>query len=183
MAKAKKKAASKLVSRKEAPRSEELAQIESVFELMNQHGIAELDWENEGTRLHVKTDAAFAGGGTVMMAQPQVRAAAPAASTIESAPAPVAAPVTAAKASSGLAPNQKQILSPFVGTFYRSPSPTADAYVREGQGVKRGDVLCIIEAMKLMNEIESEHDGRIVQILVENGQPVEFGEPLFVIEA
>ena len=75
-----------------------------------------------------------------------------------------------------------QVVSPFVGTFYRSPSPTADPYVRDGQSVKRGDVLCIIEAMKLMNEIEAEFAGKIVSCLVENGQPVEFGEALFVIE-
>lgn len=78
--------------------------------------------------------------------------------------------------------SSKQILSPFVGTFYRAPSPEVDPYVREGQMVKRGDVLCIVEAMKLMNEIEAECSGKIVNVLVENGQPVEFDEPLFVIE-
>ena len=74
------------------------------------------------------------------------------------------------------------MLSPFVGTFYRSPSPDSGPYVREGQVVKRGDVLCIIEAMKLMNEIDAEFPGKIKSVLVENGQPVEFGEPLFTIE-
>ncbi len=101
------------------------------------------------------------------------------------APAPAAgtpAPSSGKSASGGLAPNQKHVVSPFVGTFYRSPSPTADPYAREGQMVKRGDVLCIIEAMKLMNEIEAEFAGKITSILVENGQPVEFGEPLFIIE-
>jgi len=83
---------------------------------------------------------------------------------------------------SGLAPNQKQVESPFVGTFLPRASPTAEPYSREGQTVKRGDVLCIIEAMKLMNEIEAEFAGKIVSILVENGQPVEFGEPLFILE-
>lgn len=78
--------------------------------------------------------------------------------------------------------NQKQITSPFVGTFYRAPSPNAEIYVREGQHVKKGDTLCIIEAMKLMNTLESEYSGKIVSILAQNGQPVEFGEPLFVIE-
>ena len=81
-----------------------------------------------------------------------------------------------------LAQNQKHILSPFVGTFYTSPSPDAENYVKTGQVIKKGDVLCIVEAMKLMNEIESEEGGKISEILVENGQPVEFGEPLFVIE-
>jgi acetyl-CoA carboxylase biotin carboxyl carrier protein len=74
------------------------------------------------------------------------------------------------------------VASPFVGIFYRAATPAAEPYCREGQAVKRGDVLCIVEAMKLMNEIEAEIPGKIVQILVENGQPVEFGEPLFVLE-
>ncbi len=98
---------------------------------------------------------------------------------------PAAAPVVSngAPAKAVLPGNQKQVLSPFVGTFYRSASPGANPYVREGQAVKRGDVLCIIEAMKLMNEIEAEFPGKVVSVLAENGQPVEFGEPLFVVEA
>ena len=75
-----------------------------------------------------------------------------------------------------------KVLSPFVGTFYRAPSPEADSYVKEGQMVKKGDVLCIVEAMKLMNEIESEVSGKVISVLAENGQPVEYGEPLFLIE-
>lgn len=78
--------------------------------------------------------------------------------------------------------NVIEIKSPMVGTFYRSPAPDADAYVEVNHVVKKGQVLCIIEAMKLMNEIESENDGRIVEILVENGQPVEYNQPLFLIE-
>lgn len=76
----------------------------------------------------------------------------------------------------------KTVVSPMVGTFYRAPSPDSQPFVEEGAIVKKGQVLCIIEAMKLMNEIESEFDGRIVSIPVENGQPVEYGEQLFVIE-
>jgi len=78
--------------------------------------------------------------------------------------------------------NQEMVTSPFVGTFYRSPSPDADPYVTVGQVVKKGEILCIIEAMKLMNEIESDFDGKVVAIYPENGQPVEFGEKLFLIE-
>ena len=74
------------------------------------------------------------------------------------------------------------IEAPMVGTFYRAPSPTAEPYVREGDVIKEGQVLCIIEAMKLMNDIESKVAGRIAKILVENGQPVEYGQPLFLIE-
>jgi len=72
--------------------------------------------------------------------------------------------------------------SPMVGTFYRAPAPNADPYVQVNQVIKKGQVLCIIEAMKLMNEIESEFEGRVAEILVENGQPVEYNQPLFVIE-
>ncbi|MBI4925727.1 MAG: acetyl-CoA carboxylase biotin carboxyl carrier protein [Bdellovibrio sp.] len=78
--------------------------------------------------------------------------------------------------------NNKQILSPFVGIFYRASSPGAEPYVQEGQHMKRGEPLCIIEAMKLMNVIESEYSGKIVSVLIENGQPVEFEEPLFLID-
>ena len=81
-----------------------------------------------------------------------------------------------------MADNLKTITSPMVGTFYRSPSPDAPHFVEVDNVVNKGQVLCIIEAMKLMNEIESEYDGRIISILVESGHPVEYGEPLFVIE-
>ena len=76
----------------------------------------------------------------------------------------------------------KKVTSPFVGTFYLSASPTSAPYVKDGQSVKKGDVLCIIEAMKLMNEIESEISGKIHSVLAENGQPVEYGQPLFFVE-
>jgi acetyl-CoA carboxylase biotin carboxyl carrier protein len=153
---------------------------------MAEHEVAELEWEKGGERLSLRTKSAFMPAATVMHAP----AAAPMAHSQPMhapvpASAPAAEPAQAPKAASnggGLAPNQKHVVSPFVGTFYRSPSPTADPYCREGQAVKRGDVLCIIEAMKLMNEIEAEFSGKLVSILVENGQPVEFGEPLFILE-
>ncbi|MCG8605831.1 acetyl-CoA carboxylase biotin carboxyl carrier protein [bacterium] len=93
------------------------------------------------------------------------------------APAPSVELETQAKAAKTI-----EIKAPMVGTFYRSPSPDADPYVDVNQQIKTGQVLCIIEAMKLMNEIESENSGRIVEILVENGQPVEYNQPLFLIE-
>ncbi|HFR9062518.1 TPA: acetyl-CoA carboxylase biotin carboxyl carrier protein [Neisseria gonorrhoeae] len=92
--------------------------------------------------------------------------------------AAAAAPVYAAPAARDLSDAQK---SPMVGTFYRAPGPNAAAFVEVGQQVKAGDTLCIIEAMKLMNEIEAEKSGTVKEILVENGTPVEFGEPLFII--
>ena len=101
------------------------------------------------------------------------------------AAAPAAAPAPAATSESAAAPavaeDTRTINSPMVGTFYRAPSPGAKPFADVGQKVKAGDTVCIIEAMKLLNEIETEYDGVIKEILVENGQPVEFGQPLFVI--
>jgi acetyl-CoA carboxylase biotin carboxyl carrier protein len=155
-----------------------LERLELVLELMGRHDIAELEWEKSGERFHLKKPAAFAG--TVLTHSAPVQYAPAPAGPLSSAQATTAVP--AAPAPGALASNQKQVVSPFVGTFYRSPSPTTDVYVKEGQMIKRGDTLCIVEAMKLMNEIEAEFPGKIVSILVENGQPVEFGEPLFVVE-
>ena len=168
----------------------ELDRLEKIFHLMGAHQIAEMEWETGQERLHLRKQGALLSSQQTQAGNPLQYAPAPAnyaaAPTPASmaAPAPVAAPAAAPVpvVAAGLAANVKQVLSPFVGTFYRSPSPTAESYVREGQAVKRGDSLCIIEAMKLMNEIESDYSGKIVAILVENGQPVEFGEPLFQIE-
>jgi len=164
----------------------DLSRLERVFELMEHHRVAELDWRTTDGRLHVRTQSAVAAASAQPSPHaysPQFSHAAPVAShaapAVSAAPHPVPAP--AAKPVE-LAANSKQVLSPFVGTFYRSASPTAEMYVKEGQKVNRGDTLCIIEAMKLMNEIESEFSGKIISVLAENGQPVEFGEPLFLIE-
>jgi acetyl-CoA carboxylase biotin carboxyl carrier protein len=113
----------------------------------------------------------------------RVRRGAPAAATV-AMPLPVAATIAAGSPVADHVPadHHTTIEAPMVGTFYRASSPTADPYVREGDVVKQGQILCIIEAMKLMNEIESKVSGRIVTILVENGQPVEYGQPLFVVD-
>ena len=98
--------------------------------------------------------------------------------------APIAAPTTPAAAAAPVAAKEPEghiIRSPMVGTFYRAPSPGAKPFVVEGQSVSSGETLCIIEAMKILNQIESDKTGKIVEILVENGQPVEYNEPLFVI--
>ena len=114
-----------------------------------------------------------------------------AAAPVYAAPAPAAAPVAApaatpAAAAPAAAPAARDLSnaqkSPMVGTFYRAPGPNSAAFVEVGQQVKAGDTLCIIEAMKLMNEIEAEKSGVVKEILVENGTPVEYGEPLFIIE-
>lgn len=155
-----------------------LARLEQVFEIMGRHGIAELEWEQGGERLKASTAAAFiAPVSTHASYAPPVAHHAAAA-----APQPAVKMTEATASKPASSSTHKQVVSPFVGTFYRAASPTADPYVRDGQVVKRGDVLCIVEAMKLMNEIEAEFSGKIVSCLIENGQPVEFGEPLFLIE-
>ncbi len=154
--------------------------IEVVLKMMRDHSIGYFEYEDEKYRLCLKTEAsAHAGEWVAPTRAPMMVAPAAVAASAPVAAAPAAG---AASSNGGLAANQKQVLSPFVGTFYRSPSPTAEAYVKEGKSIRQGDVLCIVEAMKLMNEIEAEWSGKIVSILVENGQPVEFGEPLFVME-
>ena len=98
------------------------------------------------------------------------------------APVPAAAPAVPAAPSEPAVPSGHQVTSPMVGTFYRAPSPGAKAFVEVGQQVSVGDTLCIIEAMKMLNQIEADKSGKIVAILVENGQPIEYGQPLFIIE-
>jgi acetyl-CoA carboxylase biotin carboxyl carrier protein len=109
---------------------------------------------------------------------------APAMQPVASAPAPAAAaaPAAAPAAKPAAADNTFTVNSPFVGTFYRSPSPETPAFVDVGSVVQKGQVLCIVEAMKLMNEIEAERPGRLVEVLIQNGSPVEYGEPLFRFE-
>ena len=134
--------------------------------LLNEHGLAEVEMEARDLRLRVQRTAAAA---TVPVAAPAPASVAPPAAM---------APVEAEAAGAELV----TLEAPMVGTFYRASSPTADPYVREGDVVKEGQILCIIEAMKLMNEIESRVAGRVARILVENGQPVEYGQALFRIE-
>ncbi|MDG6767138.1 acetyl-CoA carboxylase biotin carboxyl carrier protein [Glaesserella parasuis] len=157
----------------------DLRKLKKLIDLVEESGIAEIEvTEGEEKVCITRTVAAPAPAQTIY-------ATAPMAAPVAPAPAPVAAaPVAAAAAPSApaardLSQAQK---SPMVGTFYRAPSPSAPAFVEVGATVKAGDTLCIIEAMKLMNEIEAEKSGVIKEILVENGQPVEFGEPLFIIE-
>jgi acetyl-CoA carboxylase biotin carboxyl carrier protein len=139
------------------------ALVEELAGLLGRHALHELEVEKDG--LYVRLVAA--GGGEVV--------AAPRATT----PAPLPQKLETATATSD--GNISYITSPFVGTFYRASNPEAAPFVDEGTKIKKGQVLCIVEAMKLMNEIEAEVDGTIVQLLVENGQPVEYGEPLFKI--
>ena len=150
----------------------DLRKLKKLIDLVEESGIAEIE-VTEGEE-KVRITRATAAPAPVYVAPAQVAVPAPAA-----APAAAAAPAPAAPAARDLSNAQK---SPMVGTFYRAPGPNAAAFVEVGQQVKAGDTLCIIEAMKLMNEIEAEKSGTVKEILVENGTPVEFGEPLFIIE-
>ncbi len=180
-----------------ADRQSDLQHLERIFELMEKHEVAELEWERSGERLKLKTryaspeqilvpSSSFSPSshtnGSLRFAQDMGMDEKSGRMSGIPNPSGETSQAAGAPKSPGMGTNQKQVLSPFVGTFYRSPSPDSDPYVKEGQAIKRGDVLCVIEAMKLMNEIEAEFPGKIVSILVENGQPVEFGEPLFVVE-
>jgi acetyl-CoA carboxylase biotin carboxyl carrier protein len=129
-----------------------------------------------------RLSAVSARWGDVQVRLERSLAPAPAAAPPAPAPSPVAAPVRQAEAVETAATGHVTIESPMVGTFYRAPSPGADPYVREGDTIKEGQVLCIIEAMKLMNEIEAKLSGRILTVLVENGTAVEFGQPLYLVE-
>jgi len=143
-------------------------EIRRLADLLRDYGLTEVEVEREGVRIRLRRDPV--------------------------PPAPPAGPVVAAQAVPaagspalvvGPAADEARLLTieaPMVGTFYRAPSPDAQPFVRDGDRVKKGQVVCIIEAMKLMNEIESKVAGRVVKVLVENTQPVEYGQPLFLLE-
>lgn len=152
----------------------DLRKLKKLIDLVEESGIAEIEVTEGEEKVRITRTTAAAAP---IYAAPAPAAAAPAAAPVAAAPA--AAAPAAAPAARDLSNAQK---SPMVGTFYRAPGPNAAAFVEVGQQVKAGDTLCIIEAMKLMNEIEAEKSGVVKEILVENGTPVEYGEPLFIIE-
>jgi acetyl-CoA carboxylase biotin carboxyl carrier protein len=154
-----------------------LKEIKELIELMKNTDISELEIERSGVKVRLRK------GGDVTFHPSMPRMEYPPAAIVAPAVTVVPAPGTVAeKATEAVKTNIIKVTSPIVGTFYRSSSPDKPPYVEVGDVVKKGQVLCIIEAMKLMNEIECESAGKIVQILVESGAPVEYGEPLFVIE-
>ena len=152
-----------------------LKDIKEIIALMNENDLNEIEIEREGLKLKLKKNAE----GQVVMSSPTHYA-------VESIPAPrAAAPAgqaPAAAAGDAARKDTKEIKSPMVGTFYRSPSPEAGPFVEVGQTVEIGQVVCIVEAMKLMNEIKSEVRGKVVEVAVENAEPVEFGQALFIVE-
>src|ERR1044072_3410639 len=145
----------------------DLRKLKKLIDLVQESGIAELEITEGEEKVKIVK-------GGVASAAPV-----PSASTAAERPASAAAAPTAAEAQPAL--EGHVVKAPMVGTFYRSPSPDAKAFVEVGQAVKEGDTICIIEAMKLMNEIEADAGGVVKAILVENGQPVEYGQPLFIL--
>ena len=147
--------------------------IKKLVELMEAGGVVELEMEDPKGKIRL------------VRANHQIAVAIPAPSLPLSLPiavSPPTAPVGPQSAEVTLPPADRVIASPMVGTFYRASNPEATPYVDIGTVVQKGDVVCIIEAMKMMNEIQAEKSGRIVRVLVENTQPVEYGQPLFVVE-
>ncbi len=162
----------------------DLDKIQRLLEIVAESGMAEVKVEEGDFRLTVrstpKVDPA-AAPAPVMMAAPAAPQA-PAASAPASPAAPAAPSAPAAAQEPGSGENEALVRAPIVGTFYESPAPDADAFVAVGDRVEVGQTLCIIEAMKLMNEIQAEEAGTIKQILAKNAEPVEYDQPLFVIE-
>jgi acetyl-CoA carboxylase biotin carboxyl carrier protein len=152
----------------------DLRKIKTLIDLVEQSGISELEVKEGEESVRI---ARHPTGAMPQFITMQQAPSAPAA--ISAPPAPVS-PTSAATPPP--ASNKHMVRAPMVGTFYRSPSPGAKAFVDVGQTVKQGQTLCIIEAMKMLNQIESDKNGVVAEILVENGQPVEFDQPLFVIE-
>jgi acetyl-CoA carboxylase biotin carboxyl carrier protein len=152
--------------------------IKKLVKIVDTSGVTDLEIEENGLKVkiakkirntHVVTQAQVTGHTSIPMVNPTISG-----TSTET--------TTKIKTESEAATNLHEIRSPIVGTFYRAPAPDADAYVQVGSTVSAGTVLCIVEAMKLMNEIESDVGGKVVKILVENGKPVEYNQPLFLIE-
>jgi acetyl-CoA carboxylase biotin carboxyl carrier protein len=148
----------------------DLRKLKTLIDLVAESDIAELEVTEGESKVRIVKSSPLGQNQMIMMPQQAMPAAA--AAPIAAAPAPVAAPAE---------PTGHIVKSPMVGTFYRSSAPGAAPFVEIGSSIKDGETLCIIEAMKLLNEIDSDASGIVTQILVENGQPVEFGQPLFVI--
>jgi acetyl-CoA carboxylase biotin carboxyl carrier protein len=167
-------------------KKEDIADLKQLIEFLKEHGVGEFDLDRGDLKIRLKFNqpaSATAGLGDLarlLASAPQAGAAAPAAH------AAVAAAVGAPSAAAPAAQPEEELhvlKSPIVGTYYGSPSPGAAAFVSPGDHVDKGQVICIVEAMKLMNEIESDAAGEIVKCFVSNGQPIEFGQPLFSIRS
>jgi acetyl-CoA carboxylase biotin carboxyl carrier protein len=149
-----------------------LEDLRQILELAREHELTELELESDGVKVRIRKEGT---GGIESRPAPQPAATAP---SHQVAPLPVAAPPPALDVDMELA----VVKSPIVGTFYRAPDPNAPPFVEVGDVVRKGQTLCIVEAMKMMNNIDSEYDGTVVKVFVENGQPVQYGERLFAIK-
>jgi acetyl-CoA carboxylase biotin carboxyl carrier protein len=164
-------------------------EINRILDLVREHELSEFELEREGFKIRIKKGHLVQVSGGFMPAavpgMPQPLVPAPATSAVSAAPATETGPVAGAAPSAESADEMDLAIvkSPIVGTFFRASEPGAGPFVDVGDVVKKGQVLCIIEAMKLMNEIDSEYDGEIVKIYVDNGRPVQYGERLFAIKA
>ena len=159
----------------------DIKQIQDLIRFVSKSGVSEVSIEQNEFKITIKTNqaptivnATIPSAGA--QAAPQVQAAAPVAEI------PAAAPAAAAQPAAAESGNYVTIKSPMIGTFYRSASPEKPSFANVGDEIKPGSILCIIEAMKLFNEIESEVSGRIVKVLVDNASPVEYDQPLFLVE-
>jgi acetyl-CoA carboxylase biotin carboxyl carrier protein len=165
----------------------DLKEIQNLIKFVARSGAAEVNLETEEFKIIIKTENAIKSEGAIpqMISVPQaaVPAAAPAAPSAPAAPAP--APAEQKPAAESAADDDSRyvaIKSPMIGTFYRRPSPDKDIFVNVGDEISEGSVVCIIEAMKLFNEIESEVSGKVVKVLVEDQSPVEYDQPLFLVD-
>ena len=161
----------------------EVRELKTLLGLMRDYGLVELEIEDKKGKVRLVRASSGTPAGEAAPAERPAQGA-------RIVQVPIVRPAETQSASNGASPavpetgeNQKVVTSPMVGTFYRAPSPDADPFVEEGGSVRKGQTLCIIEAMKMMNEIEADMSGRVVRILCESGQPVEYGQPLIVIEA
>jgi acetyl-CoA carboxylase biotin carboxyl carrier protein len=185
-------AARKEQSEPSAKASVNLDELRELIALLRENGLAELELEREDFRVRLRSEPVSISGDTFAdhftvtemvknaVAGNPLNAASPASAALAATPAH---PGTEASTAASSDQDLHIISSPIVGTFYRSPSPTADAFVKIGSNVEPDSVVCIIEAMKLMNEIQAEASGEVIKIYVENGQPVEYGQPLFGIRS
>ncbi len=149
----------------------DIRKVKKLIELLEESGIAELEISEGEESVRISR---YPRGGTTVQAAPMMQMSAPAAAP--------ALPATSTSSAPLSAKHDHTVASPMVGTYYSAASPGAKAFVELGTEIKVGQVLCIIEAMKMMNQIESEKSGRVTAILAKNGDPVEFGQPLFIIE-
>jgi len=157
-----------------------LDDVKNLLALVSKEGISEFEYEAPNVRLRIRKDSGIVSAPAAPAPAPVLTYAAPSL-PVHSVVAPTAAQAPASPEAPADEPGIHFITSPIVGTFYRSPNPNSGPFVQVGDRVKPGQTLCIVEAMKLMNEIECDTAGEVVKVLVENGQPVEYGERLFAV--